>query len=76
MLWDSEQAQLLIFQEEILVGWMLYMESININSEALDTTKTSHIIKFLASKVNHKSRTLYMLQEIYPARDEGIVSLS
>lgn len=55
---------------------MLYMESININSEALDTTKTSHIIKFLASKVNHKSRTLYMLQEIYQARDEGIVSLS
>lgn len=55
---------------------MLYMESININSEALDTTKTSHIIKFLASKVNHKSGTLHVLQEIYTARGEGIISLS
>lgn len=76
MLRGSEQAQLYIFQEEILVGWMLYMESININSEALDTTKTSHIIKFLASKVNHKSGTLHVLQEIYTARGEGIISLS
>lgn len=39
------------------------MEDINVHSKALNN-KDRHVIKFLISKVNIKSTTLHMLQEI------------
>lgn len=40
------------------------MEDVNINSKALNN-KDKHVVKFLASKINLKSTTLYMLQGIF-----------
>ena len=47
---DSERTKLSIFQERILVDWILYMKDISINSEALARTTTRHVIQFWLPK--------------------------